>query len=172
MHFDCGDARPAFAESDAVVSYKRMKSRVWDRVMMDNRTALIANPDRYANLVESSSLVRYIASNHDKHKVFQMIADQYPYKGAACMDVDFMGQTTKTMTAAGRLACKYGMSVAYLGIRRVSRGHYEYTVHTIADNASQMPLDAIYDKFYDLVRQDVEAGPCTYLWSHKRWKKR
>ena len=172
MHFGPIGAEKSFSEAQAKVSYKQMRSRVWDRIMKDNRTALIAGEDRYGNLLESSSLVKYIAGHHDEHLLFHMIADQYPYKGAGGMDIEFMHQPTKTMTAAGRLAGKYGMAVAYLGVRCVSRGHYEYTVHTIADDASKLSLEEIYDKFYDLVRQDIEADPCSYLWSHKRWKKR
>lgn len=170
--FDTLGVPVSYAESDAMVSYKRMKSPVWERVMKDNRTALIQNPDRYANLMETSSLVRYIAANHDSGKLFHMIADQYPYKGASGMDIDFMHQPTKTMTAAGRLAARYAMPVVYVGARRVSRGHYEYTFHTIAEDASKLSLEEIYTSFYDLLQQDIEAQPEVYLWSHKRWKKR
>jgi len=162
----------AFKEEAINVTYKRVKSKLWDQVMYANRTALLYNGGKGHNLIESNEALRYIVEHKDERRIYQFIADQYPYRGAAGMDIEFMHRKTSTMYAAGRIAIKYGMSVCYLSVTRTRRGHYDYTFRTITDNASGMALEEIYDKFYTMLQEDLEAQPSNYLWSHKRWKKR
>lgn len=162
----------AFGEEDMNVTYKKVKNRIWDEVMYANRSAMLDHQDSCRPMLESREVLRYVMDHKDEQKVYLFIADQYPYKGAAGMDVEFMHQPTRTMYAAGRLAARYGMPVAYLSVRRARRGHYDYTFKTITEDASGMGLEEIYDKFYTMLQEDIEALPCIYLWSHKRWKKR
>ena len=34
----------------------------------------------------------------------------------------------------------------------------------------QQQVQAIMEKYYTLLEEDINAQPWNYLWSHKRWK--
>lgn len=168
--FDYGDVTPAFDEKDIVAVYKRLHDPVMDMLMKEMRSAVARDPSQASQLVESRDFIRHVASHHDEKHIWYSINDQHPYKGAAYMELDFMHQPTRTMTATYRIAAKYGFALVYLSIRRVSRGHYEYTLVPIAEDASKMSVEDMIRKNYELMQEDLEAQPAMHLWSHKRWK--
>lgn len=158
-------------EMDVCVVFKRLSSEVWDRVMQENRKTPIVDKEHYEGEIESMSIMRYMINHRDQKKVYAFITDQHPYKGASRIEVgEFMHQPTKSLDGAAKLAAKFGMSVAYLTMVPESRGHYKMTFTTICENASEMSPEDIMKKYYELLQKDIEATPCNYLWTHKRWK--
>ena len=75
------------------------------------------------------------------------------------------------MLGSAGLAHKLGMSVLYLRMVPVSKGHYELTFVPICENASDMEPEAIMRKYLDLLEADIRETPYNWLWSHKRWKR-
>ena len=62
------------------------------------------------------------------------------------------------------------MSVLYLKMKHVSRGHYEMTFIPICNNASEMTPEQISAKYFELLEEEIRETPYNWLWSHKRWK--
>lgn len=168
--FELDGAPMSFDEAQIYAVYKALSNQAMDRLMREVRTDVMRCPDGQSHMLESMQFVRYVATHRGEHLVYYVDGDQHPYKGAAREEVEFMHQSTKTMTATFRLAAKYGMSLVYLRMRRLSQGHYEYTIVPIAEDASQMSVRDMIGKYYQLMQEDLQADPACYLWSHKRWK--
>lgn len=168
--FDFGDIAPVFEDKDIMAVYKQLHDPVMDRIMKDIRSSVASSPLLASQLIESRDFIRAVASRHNEKHIWYSINDQHPYKGAAYMELEFMHQPTRTMTATYRIASKYQFSILYMSIRRIARGHYEYTLIPIAEDASRMSLEDMVQKNYQLMQADLEAQPSLYLWSHKRWK--
>ena len=161
----------ACKENDFAVVYKRLSSKVWDDVMKRSRISPIADKAGFDGIVETRTMMRYMVSHRSDRKIYDFITDQHPYEGASGVDVgEFMHQPARSMDGAAKLAAKFGMSVAYLGMDRVERGRYRLTVTTICDDASSMSPEDIMKRYYQLLQRDLEANPSNYLWTHKRWK--
>lgn len=156
-------------EDNVVVVYKKLESAFFDRFMRDNRTMLFKD---FPGYVESGDVIPYAFSHRHDPKIYIFFTDQFPYRIATkhVLPKPFMHQKTLVMTGGAALAKKFGMAVWYMNVDRIRRGHYEITLKPITDNASGSTPEAVMEKFYDYLGEDLEANPTNYLWSHKRWK--
>lgn len=159
-----------FTEDQFCVVYRRMHSKAWDRVMRDNRLAPLKDKDSYAGYLESREVVRHVFSHRGEKIFYNFNTDQRPYEhGSGEVMVKFFGQDCQTMSAAAALAHKFSMPVCYLGMPVLSRGHYGLKYVTICEDASQMSVQQIMDRYYELLEDDIRQQPFNYLWSHRRW---
>ena len=159
-----------FSEQNFCVVYRELSSRAWDAVMRDNRFAPLLDRKHFPGYIESKDLIRYAFSHRDEKKVYNVNTDQRPYFASpANMDVDFFGQRVQTMTGAAALARKFGMSVAYLSMRRERRGHYVLRYEPICEDASKLGVEEIMQQYYRLVEADIRQQPENYLWTHQRF---
>ena len=159
-----------FTEQNFCVVYRALSSRAWDLVMRDNRFAPLLDRKHFPGYIESKDLIRYAFSHRDEKKVYNVNTDQRPYFASpANMDVDFFGQRVQTMTGAAALARKFGMSVAYLSMRRERRGHYVLRYEPICEDASKLGVEQIMQQYYRLVEADIRQQPENYLWTHQRF---
>lgn len=166
-----GDVKLHSPERDMCVVYKKLSSRVWDEVMKANRVSPVVDKKHYDGALESMEVMRYMVRNRLSRKVYLFVTDQHPYRGSVGIDVgEFMHQPTTSMDGAAKLACKFGMSIAYMHMARESRGHYKMKFATICEDASVMSPTEIMKRYYELLQKDLEAQPSNYLWTHKRWK--
>ena len=149
------------------VVYKRLHNSVWDGVMQRNRRGPLKN---FKGEIETYTILRYALKNRDKKFVYIYFTDQYPY--AATHDVGmFLNQKTKGMLGGAAVAQKLGMSVLYMKMKPVSRGHYEMTFVPICMDASKMTAEQITKRYFELLEEEIRETPYNWLWSHKRWKK-
>lgn len=156
--------------SEIGVVYKRLKSKVWDRVMRDNRCNSIRDTGFYG-YKESSEILRFAVTHRRQKFVYIFLTDQYPYKGAGKHDVGlFMNQPTLAMTGGAALASKFGMSVCYLRWNWLERGKYSVEVVPLFDDASAHTPEEIMETYYRELEKDIKAQPWNYLWTHRRWK--
>ena len=155
---------------DAVVVYKPLESRFWDEIMRLNRCAPILRRG-FKGYVSFTSVLRYAVTHRAEKKIYIMNSDQFPYGKAMTHEmVDFMHQPTETMFGAASLAKKFGMSVLYMNMSSVSRGHNELRFTEICRDASTMEPRQIMEKYYSLLQNDLDRLPWNYLWTHQRWK--
>jgi len=165
------DQPSCFKEDNFVVVYRKLSSKVWDKIMQENRKAPLIDPKGFEGLVESDNVVRYIMRHKSEKKIYNFNTDQSPYgNSSANIFVDFLHQDTRTMTAAAALAHKFGFAVAYQNMRPERQGHYLIEFTTICEDASKMSVEDIMQRYYELLQKDIEAMPANYLWTHKRWK--
>lgn len=161
----------AFKADSIAVTYMRLSSPLWDRVMEDSRTAAVADQG-FDGYIETKEALRFALGNKDRKYVYNFITDQYPYTYGQHPEVDFMHQKTATMTAATSLACKLDMAVCYLRFQCREDGGYTMTFVPLSRHAKgQDPLE-LMRQYYKLLQEDLQEQPWNYLWTHKRWKKR
>lgn len=157
-------------EKTSVVVYKKLTSKVWDRIMNENRVAPLAGRDTFDGLVETQSLIRFVLSHRDQKKLYNINTDQRPYAAAkGSLPVVFMHRECRSMAAAANLAAKFAFPVIYQRMMIEERGKYRIEHELICEDASKMPVEEIMQKFYDLLTRDIESQPENYLWTHRRW---
>ena len=160
-----------WTDREVVVLYRALSSRFWDRVMADGRCAPVCDLD-YGGYVEGSNILRFALSHRNEKKLYIFNTDQYPYWQAGRFSVGtFLNQDTLAMTGGTAIACKLGMSVAYIRWYRTERGHYRMTFVPLAENASESTPEDLMKLYYKHLEEDIQAQPWNYLWTHKRWRK-
>ena len=170
LNYNYTDTPFPFDEQDYCVVYRQMSSKMWDDIMRENRTAPLKDRKHFSGYIESQDIIRYAFSHRDEKKVYNLNTDQRPYfKSSGILDIDFMGQRLQTMAGAAALARKFGMAVAYLGMRPDRRGHYEMRYVPICEDASKMEVQEIMQQYYTLLEKDIREQPENYLWTHQRF---
>lgn len=168
--YNYSDTPVPFTEQNFCVVYREMSSRMWDDILRDNRFAPLKDRRNFPGYIESRNIIRYAFSHRDEKKVYNVNTDQRPYfVSPGNLDVDFFGQRVQTMTGAAALARKFGMSVAYLSMRRERQGHYLLHYTPICEDASKMSVQDIMQTYYTLLEKDVREQPGNYLWTHQRF---
>ena len=152
------------------VVYRRLKSKVWDRVIADNRCNSLKDTD-FDGYLESMEVFRFAITHRKQKFVYIFPTDQYPYSVATKHNVGkFLNQETMAMTGGAALACKFGMSVNYLRWKVEERGRYSVEFVPICSNAADYTPERIMEMYYAELEKDIQAQPWNYLWTHKRWK--
>lgn len=170
FNYNYSDEPLAMSPEHIAVTYNRLHSARWDRFMAKNRCAPLTQT-KFAGYCESREILRYAVQHRRDPHVYVFITDQYPYKFATKHHLgQFMHQDTETMNGAAVLACKMNMAVVYLRFVRREGGGYALTFIPIAEHAGESTPEAIMEKYYTLLEEDINAQPWNYLWSHKRWK--
>ena len=156
---------------EVVVLYRAQTSKFWDQVMADGRCAPVSDVD-FDGYVEGSSIFRYAINHRNDKKLYIFNTDQYPYWQAGPLPVGtFLNQDTLAMGGGASLACKMGMSVAYIRWYRRERGHYSLTFVPLVENASETNPTELMKLYFKHLEEDIQAQPWNYLWTHKRWRK-
>ena len=164
------DVRYPGDENCVKVVYKKLRNDVWDEVFKRNRSHPIRIEGGFDGEIESGQILRYAIMNRDRKLIYIYPTDQYPYATPHDAGI-FLNQETRVMLGSAGLAHKLGMSVLYLRMVPVSKGHYELTFVPICGNASDMEPEDIMRKYLDLLEADIRETPYNWLWSHKRWKR-
>ncbi|WP_250432561.1 lysophospholipid acyltransferase family protein [Hanstruepera flava] len=148
--------------------YKTIANTYFDNLVRRLRS-------RYnTELIDTKKAVARI-TEYEKQNIKSVIAflsDQSPKSFKKYYWTTFMNIEVPCFTGAERIAKDLDLSVTYLKIEKVKRGHYEAEFITLAENANDYADFDITDKFtYELEQQIIKA-PEFYLWTHKRWKHR
>ena len=158
-----------YTENEVSVTYKRLSSDAWDRIMGEWRTAPLT--ENYKGYIESRNMLRHALENKGKKHIYVFPTDQYPYKYASKHEIEsFLGQKTMTMTGAAALAHRLGTGVGMFRMSSNGRGHYVQTFEMLCRDASKSTPEAIMEAYYSRLEEDIKAQPWNYLWTHKRWK--
>lgn len=168
--YNYGDTPLPFTEQNYCVVYREQSSRMWNEILRENRFAPLKDRKHFPGYIESKDIVRYAFSHRDEKKVYNLNTDQRPYfASSANLELEFMGQRVQTMTGGAALARKFGMSVAYLTMRRERQGRYVMRYTPICEDASAMSVEEIMKQYYKLLEQDIREQPENYLWTHQRF---
>jgi len=166
-YFDCPTP---VSEDNFCVLYREMSSKTWDSIMRDNRFAPLNDRKKFPGYLESKSFVRYAFSHRDEKKIYNSNTDQRPYfEGSDNLEVNFMGQNVRSMSASAAIAKKFGWAVCFMKMSIASRGHYEIEYIPICEDASKMSVQEIMDRYYELLDAEIKEQPYNYLWTHRRW---
>lgn len=146
--------------------YKPLTNPFFESFMLQLRSRM------GAEMVPMLGTLRNLIRNRGKGRSISLLSDQaagpedHPYW------TDFLHQDTPFYTGADKLAAQLGCAAAYVGIRRVRRGHYRITLTALHDGQTTLPPEEhqLTEAFARLLERDIQASPPDYLWSHRRWK--
>lgn len=152
---------------DFVYVYKKPKSRMAEKVISRIRTRHGA-----CSIIESHNIVRHIVKHREGRQAFFFICDQNPPSGTSRLVADFLNQKTYMIEGPETIAVRMGMPVLYCGLIRHGRRDNEAHFELITENGAGCESGYITSEFARLLEKDINEHKPTWLWSHKRWKKR
>lgn len=148
--------------------YKKIANTYFDNLAKKLRS-------RYnTELIDTKKAVSRITDYEKKgiKSVIAFLSDQSPKNYKKYYWTSFMNIDVPCFTGAERIAKDLDLTVTYLKIEKVKRGHYEAEFITLAENARDYADYEITDKFTRELEQQIKKAPEFYLWTHKRWKHR
>ncbi len=146
--------------------YKELHSNIFDKLFLEIRCSFQAIPIEmrsvYRKLIESKKNGDIVVAG--------FLTDQRPPKNKGHYWTKFMNQDTVVQTGMEKIAKLLNLSIVYLDITKVKRGHYVGKFHIITVDASNEPEFTIMERYMSKLEETIVREPAYYLWSHNRWK--
>jgi KDO2-lipid IV(A) lauroyltransferase len=139
-------------DSWAEQEMKKVRSRFGSR--------LIPAKDLLPDIIRRGKVVRAVA----------MVADQEPTTSERKHWTRFLNRDTAFYMGAEEIARVTRFPVFFVGIRRVSRGHYEMRLEPILLPGESPEAGEPTERYVRLVERQIRESPPDWPWSHKRWK--
>jgi KDO2-lipid IV(A) lauroyltransferase len=114
---------------------------------------------------------RFAMQFHKTNKpvLLGLVADQRPPFNTPYWTI-FMEQETCFNTGPVKIARSTNQPVYFLHVRKIKRGHYEYSFIPLIDNPSELESGEILLRYVKAMEECIREAPEYYLWSHRRWK--
>lgn len=171
----CGDPKTrdkdSFANNYMAIAYKRLESDLFDGIFSRMRMANYKKFNVPGQVVESSRIVRHVLGSKDSRGLYIFIADQSPMPGDRVV-ARFLSQPTLFLSGPEYIARRLNLPVVYLEMSRVKRGKYIIELTKITDAASSLPERELTRAYAKLLEKGILAHKYSWLWSHKRWKRK
>jgi len=151
----------------AFAIYKKIRNAYFDKLVRDIRSRF---KSYLITTKETASTIEYNHANNIQ-SIYGFASDQSPKLNAPYWST-FMGIETPIHTGAEMLSKRYDMTMGFMAIRKVKRGHYEATFEVLSENPIEIPDYQITELYLKKLEQLILEAPEFYLWTHKRWKYR
>ena len=144
--------------------YKPLSNKKFDKLMLENRARFGANP------IPKDNAAREIVKRRNSPRAFALVADQVPGRNTEKYWAEFLGRETAFYVGTEQLAGLVKSPVAFFGIRRVKRGHYEIDTIKLGEPPYEKGTHRITERYVRELEKYILQSPSDWLWSHKRWK--
>lgn len=146
--------------------YKKLANPYFDRLVRRMRSKF------NTTLITTKDTISTINQNEAKgiKSIVAFLSDQSPRLSKEVYWGTFMGIEVPCFTGAERLAKKLDLTIAYLKVTKVKRGHYEAEIKTLTETPKDYKDYELTDMFLREVEQQIYKAPEYYFWTHKRWK--
>tara|TARA_R110002020_G_scaffold21009_6_gene71396 strand:+ start:54846 stop:55745 length:900 start_codon:yes stop_codon:yes gene_type:complete len=157
-----------YIDTKGYAVYQKIGNKYFDRLIKKIRSRWNTVP------IQQKDTVKTIIRNEQQgiRGVFGMVSDQSPMVSKAQYWSDFMGIRVPIFNGAEVIARKLDLSVVFLRVSKVKRGHYRAEFIPIAASAKNTSPNEITEKFLRETEKQIRQQPAHYLWTHKRWKHR
>lgn len=152
-------------EHQAIAIYKKLKNDYLDAKMRSTR-------GRFGLKMISTKVVKTefkIEQNNLTATIFA--CDQSPSSVKHAYWTTFLHQETAMIYGPEHYAKEYNYPIFYGRIRKVKRGHYEFSFDLVSDTPCQTEYGEITRKITRHLEKDIRQAPAYWLWTHKRWKR-
>ena len=160
-----GKMMPDLSKHNCLAVYKKVKSPVFERLMLYMRTK-----DCDLEMMESNFALKRLAQLRESQNAVLMVADQTPRGVDSDYWTEFLHQDTCWFTGLERIAKMLDYAVVFVAMKRTGRGRYEVTFELITDNPKETEKGFIMEQYVRCVERFIEEQPDNWLWSHRRWK--
>ncbi|WNM20342.1 lysophospholipid acyltransferase family protein [Flavobacterium capsici] len=146
--------------------YKKVNNKYFDDLVKKIRS-------RFKAYLITTRETRAVIENNERngnHAIYGFASDQSPQIRPKTYWSKFMGIEVPVYVGAELISKKYDMSVVFLKVEKVKRGHYEAKLELLSDDVKSVPDFEITEIFNRKVEAQILEKPEYYLWTHKRWK--
>lgn len=145
--------------------YYPLKNKKMDNWLLQLRS-------KFGNeMYSSKEVLRKMIINKNHTTLNAFIADQTPSYDQ-CLWINFLNQTTPVFMGPEKLAKKFNYPVFYAQTLKTKKNNYIVHFYQICDKANETEDGFITQQFMKLLEQSIIKQPDTWLWSHKRWKRK
>ncbi len=149
--------------------YKKLHNPFFEAFMLHARSRL------GATLIESKQVSRDFIRNRKVPRAVAMLSDQTPLWRETEFWTTFLHQDTGFYVGVEKLERMFHYPVLFIDVKRVKRGHYEFTLEPITASDTVVPETSLGDfpitqAFVEKLDAAIRRAPADYLWTHKRWK--
>ena len=144
--------------------YKPAHSNNVDRFVFAIRSRYGAAPIPYKKLAKD------IVKRKTVRRCVAILADLAPRRREQSITLNFLNQPTRFFLSLERIARLADTPVFFIAIKRISKGHYEATVHKLCDQPSRLKDDELIIQYAQHVEALIKENPADWLWTHRRWK--
>lgn len=152
---------------DFVYIYKKPKGRMAEMIINN-----IRKRHDSCLIIDTHSVFRHILAHRNDRQAVFFICDQNPEHSESRFVVDFLNQKTYMIDGPEQIAAKLGLPVLYCGLIKKGRKDNSANFKMITGNAAECEPGYVTETFARLLEKDIIENKTTWLWSHKRWKKR
>ena len=148
--------------------YQKLSSKYFNELMSLSR-------ERFSvQAVESARGYRALATQKKEGVPIAvcMIGDQCPHEQSEKYWLDFLHQDTPFFVGVDKIAKKIEFSVFSLFVKKLRRGYYKPEVRFISDGVIYKDNYTIVEKYALFLEEAIQSQPHTWLWTHKRWKRK
>lgn len=145
-------------------AYKPLKDRWSERQFLALRSRL------GCRMVPAKALLAEVIRLRQQVRAIMMVADQEPVTAERRHWLKFLGTDTAFYPGAEEIVRAMHYEALFVGMRRVSRGHYEISFEPLARAHEPLLPGEFTERYARAVERQVLAAPADWLWSHRRWK--
>jgi len=160
-------AGPCFSltcQHQLVVVYNPLTHTYFDNMLSRARTKFSTQ------IISRKQVLREIIARKGVRTATALIADQSPNPVSKAHWMEFLHQDTPVNIGPAQIACKLGLPVVFMDVRRVGRGYYEIHPSLLAAQPGKADVLPITEAFNQKLEACIRRQPETWLWSHRRWK--
>lgn len=99
-----------------------------------------------------------------------LLADLEPRSRDHFLELNFLNQSTRFFLGSEKIIKLTQLPVFFIGIKKLSRGHYQAYAEKISDHPKALPAGELTRKYVQCVEKLILENPSAWLWTHKRWK--
>jgi KDO2-lipid IV(A) lauroyltransferase len=145
--------------------YKPLANKLFNRLMLENRSRFGGNP-----IAKDDAVREIIKRNKSGVHAFALVADQIPALSAEKYWTTFMGIESAFYVGSDALARLTKGAVTFIGMKRVKRGYYEIDAELLGEPPYGKNKNAMIELYANTLEKYIRENPGDWLWSHKRWK--
>lgn len=101
-----------------------------------------------------------------------ILSDQSPGDSEKAYWMEFLHQQTGVLFGCELLAHQYNHAVVYFEVSKRKRGFYELTLKLITEHPKNCKWGEITEQHTRFLEQAIQKNPASWMWSHKRWKRK
>jgi KDO2-lipid IV(A) lauroyltransferase len=150
---------------DAIV--RRMANPYFDAYLSETREKL------GVTAIRDEDAVRRVPRSFREGRMVALLSDQ-GVKGLASTFVPFFGRPAKTPRGAAVFALRFDTPILFADAIRRPDGKYRVVVERVAITPSgdkDRDIDAMVERFSQVLEKWVRRFPEQYLWQHRRWRR-
>lgn len=167
-NWEWGYGFPLYCRHKLMEVYKKMSSRISDRLFHDIRARFGGIP------VEMSNMKPIVAEAQKYPILVYLVADQTPAGNSRLWYyTSFLGiDGTPVFNGPEKIARKFNAVFVFVDMKKVKRGYYRLEFVPLCENSRNTSIHELTDKYLRTMEKAIYSKPEYWMWSHRRWKRR